>query len=46
VDAVQGALRALGERRRVAVVALTGTSPERISAAGAAALIAAALGRR
>ena len=39
------ALRELARRRRVAVVALTGTSPERVSAAGAAELVAAALGR-
>jgi arginase family enzyme len=44
-ESVQAALRGLAERRRVAVVALTGTTPERVSAAGVAALVAAALGR-
>jgi arginase len=43
--AVEAALRELARRRRVAVVTLTGTSPARLSAAGAAALVAAALGR-
>ena len=44
-DTVVAALRRVAERRRVTVVALTGTSPERVSAAGAAELVAAALGR-
>jgi hypothetical protein len=42
---VEAALRELARRRRVVVVALTGTSAERVSAAGAAGLVAAALGR-
>ena len=43
--AVEVALLRLAGEGRVAVVALTGTSPARVSATAAAALIAAAVGR-
>ncbi len=43
-EAVEVALRRLASEHRVVVVALTGTSPARVSPAGGAALVAAALG--